>query len=243
MKLIFIKFIRLFSGLFLFAVGIVMTINANIGIAPWDVLHQGLSRTINITMGQAGIAVGFIMVILNFLLKEKVGWGTISNMLFVGLFIDFLMINGLVPIFEGFLPSIVMMFLGMFVLGLATVLYIGACLGSGPRDGMMVALTKLTGKSVRLVRNSIELTVLLIGYLLGGFVGLGTLIFALFIGPIVQVVFKLLYFDVKEIKHRYIDEDLRYLIGRYISKSKREVEISESVDLIHQNEIGESAKG
>ncbi|WP_407312272.1 YczE/YyaS/YitT family protein [Desulfosporosinus sp. SB140] len=98
MKQMMQKVIRLFIGLFLYAMGIVLTINANLGLAPWDVFHQGMTHLISITMGQASIAVGIILVLLNAVLGERLGWGTLFNMLFIGLFMDLIMLNHLIPI-------------------------------------------------------------------------------------------------------------------------------------------------
>ncbi len=217
MKKLFFRIVRLFSGLILYAVGIVMTINANLGLAPWDVFHQGISKTIHITIGQAGIWIGFALVIFNTFFQERLGWGTIGNMLFIGIFIDLLMFNNLIPQFDSFVPSLIMLILGLFIIGIASIFYIGAGFGSGPRDGLMVVLTKKTGKSIRFIRNAIEIVVLIIGYLLGGFVGIGTLISALLIGYVVQLVFNLFNFDVSDIKHRYIDDDIK-LIRQLFSK-------------------------
>ena len=213
------RLIRLFIGLFLYAVGIVLTINANLGLSPWDVFHQGISHLSGITMGQASIVVGIILVIFDAVLGERLGWGTLCNMLFIGVFMDFLMLNHLIPIVKGILPGVIMMFLGMVVIGVASYFYIGAELGSGPRDGLMIALTKKTSKSVRFVRNSIELSALVMGYLLGGFVGVGTLIMAVALGYIIQSSFKVLKFDVSKIEHRFIDENLKLLKVR-LFKSK-----------------------
>jgi uncharacterized membrane protein YczE len=207
---------RLFVGLFLYAVGIVMTINANLGLGPWDVFHQGLSKTIGITMGQASISMGIIIVVMNYFVGEKLGWGTLSNMLFIGIFMDILMLNNLIPIYENIILQIFMMLGGMFVIGLASYFYIGAGLGSGPRDGLMVLLTKKTGKSVRFIRNCIEITVLIVGYFLGGFVGVGTIVIALGMGYFVQFAFKLFKFDVKAVKHRYVEDDIRFLKGLFV---------------------------
>ncbi|MBA1334672.1 MAG: hypothetical protein HPY66_2576 [Firmicutes bacterium] len=223
MKEIVLRILRLFLGLFLFAVGIVMTINANLGLAPWDVFHQGISNKIGITMGQASIAVGVLLVILNGVLGERLGWGTLCNMVFVGLFLDFLMLNQLIPVFESIILRLVMMALGLFVIGVASYFYIGAGLGSGPRDGLMIAFTKKTGRSVRLIRNSIETSVLVMGYILGGFVGIGTLIMALTVGHFVQFAFKILNFDVNTVEHRFIDEDIK-LLRRMLSKSKTDAD-------------------
>lgn len=210
-KQILSKLVRLFIGLFLYAVGIVLTINANLGLAPWDVFHQGMTKLINLTMGEASIVVGIILVIFNAVLGERLGWGTLCNMLFIGLFMDLLMLNHVIPIVHGILLGVAMMLLGMVVIGVASYFYISAQLGSGPRDGLMIALTKKTGKSVRFIRNAIELSALMIGYLLGGFVGIGTLIMAIVLGYIIQFTFKVFKFDVRRIRHRFIDQDFKAL--------------------------------
>lgn len=202
---------RLFLGLFLYAAGVVLTINANLGLSPWQVFHQGVSKHLGITMGQASIAVGFIFIILDWILGEKVGLGTICNMLFIGTFMDFLMLNNLIPIFNNLFAQIFMIILGMFLMGVASCFYIGAGLGSGPRDGLMVALTKRTKKSVSFIRNSIEFSVLTIGYILGGAIGIGTLIMVFTLGYLVQLAFKLFKFDVKKVQHRFIDDYIRAL--------------------------------
>lgn len=205
------RIVRLFVGLFLYSTGIAMTINANVGLAPWDVLHQGLSKTIGITIGQASIGMGIILVVINSVMKEKLGWGTLSNMIFIGLFLDLLLLNNLIPLFENIVARFAMMVGGMFIIGIATFLYIGVGLGAGPRDGLMVVLAKITGKSVRLIRGSIETGVVIVGFLLGGSVGVGTLVMALSIGYFVQLVFQLFKFDVNKVEHRFIDQDIKLL--------------------------------
>ncbi len=216
---------KLYLGLFLYALGIVMTINANLGLAPWEVFHQNLSINLGITMGQASIFVGLAFVILDSLFGERLGWGTLSNMIFIGVFLDILMLNHLVPVFQALLPRIIEMLLGMFTIGVASYFYISAGLGSGPRDGLMVALTKRTTKSVRFLRNCIESSVLVMGYILGGSVGIGTVIMALTVGYFVQFAFKIFKFNVKDTKHRFIDEDIKYLYNRFLGDSKnKEIE-------------------
>jgi uncharacterized membrane protein YczE len=216
---------KLFLGLFLYALGIVMTINANLGLAHWEVFHQGLSNNIGITMGQASIYVGIIFVVLDSLFGERLGWGTLSNMIFIGVFLDILMLNHLVPVFQSVVLRTIMMLLGMFIIGIASYFYISAGLGSGPRDGLMVALTKKTTKSVRFLRNCIEFSVLVIGYFLGGSVGIGTVIMALSGGYFVQFAFKLFKFNIKETKHRFIDEDIKYLYDKlFFKKEDKETE-------------------
>jgi len=206
-----IRLIRMVAGLFFFAVGIVMTINANIGLAPWDVFHQGLSNVLGITMGQASIIVGAAVVALDYFLGEKIGIGTLGNMVLIGLFIDFLMLNNLIPQMQMFWAGVIQMVIGLFVIGVASVLYIGAGMGCGPRDGLMVALLKKTGKSVSLVRSVLEGGALVLGWLLGGTAGIGTVITAFLTGPMVQLAFKVLRFDVKAVRHTYLNEDVKAL--------------------------------
>lgn len=216
---------RLFLGLFIYATGIVLTIKANLGLSPWQVFHQGVSNHIGITMGQASIIVGFIFVILDWILGEKLGIGTICNMIFIGVFMDVLMLNNLIPVFNNIYAQFLMLALGMFVIGIGSYLYIGAGLGSGPRDGLMVALTKKFKKSVSFIRNSIELSVLVIGYALGGTIGIGTLIMVIGLGYFVQFAFKLFKFDVKKVKHRFIDDYIRIIKYNITEKKEDKVEL------------------
>jgi uncharacterized membrane protein YczE len=209
MRIITLRIIKLFIGLFTLAVGIVMAINANLGLSPWDAFNQGAAKTTHITMGQANTIVGFAILIINRFLGERIGWGTVSNMLFVGLFIDFLIFNNLIPVFSGLVLRILLLLLGLFMIGIASYLYISAGFGTGPRDGLMVALTAKTGKSVRFIRNTIEVGVLIAAYLLGGSIGVGTVISALAIGYIIQFVFKIFKFDANKVEHRYIDKDMK----------------------------------
>lgn len=211
MKKVIEKIIRVVGGLFLFTVGIVMTINANLGLAPWDVFHQGLSKQTNLTMGEINIIVGFIILIINIFLGERVGWSTIANMILIGVFMDILMLNNLIPSPESIIIRIIMMFSGLFIIGVSSCIYIGVALGSGPRDGLMIALTKKTNKSVRFIRNSIEITVFLIGYFLGGSVGVGTFVMAFTVGYFIQFAFKIFKFDVNTVQHRFIDQDIIYI--------------------------------
>lgn len=208
MKDILCKLIKVIIGLFLFALGIVMTINANLGVAPWDVFHMGLNKTIGISMGMASIIVALFIILLDIALGQKIGWATVLNMLLIGTFMDVLMINNLVPQFNSFIPSLIMLLLGILVQGYGCWIYMSGELGAGPRDGLMVVLTKRTGKSVRVVKSFIEVAVTIIGYILGGSVGIGTLILALIGGQAFQFAFKTVGFDVKSVQHRFIQDDI-----------------------------------
>lgn len=222
MKKVIFTIGRLFIGYFVCSIGMVMTINANLGFLPWDVLHQGIGNVTGLTMGRANIILGFIIVLLDILLGENIGWGTVLNMMFVGTFMDILMINKLIPMFNTFLPSLMMMLLGVLVLGYGCFIYIGTGFGAGPRDGLMVALTKRTNKSVRLVKNSVEIIALIIGYLLGGSVGIGTAIMSIMGGYLFQFAFKTVNFNVSEVKHRLIVDDIRFIKEKLYKNKKDE---------------------
>lgn len=211
----FIGLAKLTFGLFLFALGIVMTINANLGVAPWDVFHQGLSLTTNITMGSASIFVGILIVLIDIFLGQSIGWATIFNMILIGAFMDVLMLNNLVPIANSFLPGIIMLLVGILIEGYGCWIYISVGMGAGPRDGLMVILTKKTGKSVRLIKSIVDVAAVTAGYLLGGRVGIGTLIMALLGGQIFQFAFKTVKFDVKGVNHRFIQDDIKLLKEKY----------------------------
>lgn len=205
---------RVVFGLFLFALGIVMTVNANLGVSPWDVFHQGLSKTFGITLGRANIITGLFIIGLDVALGQTIGWATIMNMLLIGTFIDILMLNNLVPVFESFVPSLIMLLMGVLIEGYGCYIYISGGMGAGPRDGLMVVLTRRTGKSVRLIKSAIEVIVVTVGIFLGGKFGVGTLIMALFGGMIFQFAFKTVNFRVNQVQHRFIQDDLKLLRGR-----------------------------
>ncbi|MCL2009823.1 MAG: hypothetical protein FWG71_04670 [Synergistaceae bacterium] len=196
----FFRVVRLFSGLFAFALGVVMTLRANVGYPPWDVFHQGLGMRMGITIGQANILVATVIVSSTFLMKEKIGVGTICNMLFIGVFMDIILSSGWVPLMRTFVSGVAMMVGGLFVVGMGTVLYMGSGYGAGPRDSLMVILTKRTGKPAGFCRSCIESTALITGWLLGGYAGVGTVISAFGIGMAVQAVFYVLRFDVNKIR-------------------------------------------
>lgn len=196
--------LRLIVGLFVYALGIIVTIQADLGLTPWNTFHQGIALHTGITLGQAISGVGLIIIIFNIIMKENVGLGTIMNMFLIGTFVDIISKVGIIPKSQSLLTGILMLIIGMFIIAFASWLYIGSGLGAGPRDGMMVSLVKMTGKPVGVVRGSIEILVLIVGFILGGKVGIGTPIMAFLIGPIVQITFKAVGFDVKSVTHKYI---------------------------------------
>ena len=205
------RIVRLFWGLFLYSVGIVLTIHANIGLAPWDVFHQGVAMHLGITMGLASIVTAITIVSVAALLKEHVGFGTLCNMIAIGAFLDLLRMTGWIPEMQDTASGIAMLAAGLFVIAFASYFYMGAGYGAGPRDSLMVVLAKRTGYPVGACRCCIEGTVLLLGWLLGGHVGIGTVLSAVGSGFAVQVVFTLLRFNVREIPQESFRETyLRY---------------------------------
>ena len=203
------RLVKLFVGFFFFALGMVLTMHANLGRAPWDVLHHGLSRVTGLTVGQANQVIGVAVVILALFLKEKIGLGTILNIYFIGFFVDLIIKSNFVPVLESLTWGLVMMFGGMIVFAFAGYLYISAGFYAGPRDLLMVGFTRKWRFKAGVIRTFIETTVFLAGLLLGGQYGLGTLLFALFCGPIMQIVFNLVHFDVKTFYQESLFETIR----------------------------------
>src|SRR5580693_8662590 len=177
------RLIQLFSGLVLYGVSDAMLLLARLGVDPWDVLHQGLARRIGLQTGTWSIIVGAAVLLLWVPLRQRPGIGTLGNVATVGAVID--LVLAVVPAPHSLVAQIPVMIGGVVLNGVATGLYIGAGLGPGPRDGLMTGIAS-RGHSLRLVRTSIELSVLAAGWLLGGTVGIGTAVYALSIGPLVH---------------------------------------------------------
>lgn len=203
-----IRFSKLIFGLFLYALGIVFAIQANIGYAPWEVFHVGLSQTFGISIGTASIAIGALIVVLVMLLGEKIGIGTILNMFLIGIFLDWILLLDWIPGAENFPVGVAMLILGLFTIALGSYYYIDSAFGAGPRDSLMVALTRITKLPVGLCRSGVEITVVFIGWKLGGMVGVGTILAAVGIGFCVQTTFRLLKFDTTAIQHETLGQTL-----------------------------------
>lgn len=178
------RLIQLFIGLTFFGVAMAGFVRAGLGTAPWDVLHYGVALRTGLSLGTVVIGFGFIVLLLWIPLRQMPGLGTIANVLWLGISADIAL--ALIPEIHG-LPAQVAVFAAALVLnGLGGGLYIGSQLGPGPRDGLMTGLHARTGISLRLARTGVEVLVLVIGWLLGGVVGLGTLVYAVAIGPVTQ---------------------------------------------------------
>jgi uncharacterized membrane protein YczE len=203
-------------GLFLCSVGIVLTLRANIGYATWDVFHDGASKTMGIPIGMTGIIVGLIILILVSFMKEKFGIGTILNMLLIGILIDTLLNSEILPLAGGAVSGFLMLMAGLFIISFGAYFYIGAGFGAGPRDSLMVVLMRKTNKSAGFCRVVIEFATVLIGWVLGGMAGVGTVISAFGIGFCVQIVFNLLKFDAAAVEHETLAETYKKLFNKKI---------------------------
>lgn len=204
-----VRYFRLFLGLFLCAAGIVMTINADLGYGPWDVFHQGVGNILGIKIGTANILTGVFIVAIEVIMGQRPGIGTICNMALIGVFMNIIMNNNLLPTLDNVFARVLMIVIGMLVIGIGSYLYIGSGFGAGPRDGLMILLLKKTNKSVRFIRNSMEITAFLVGYILGGPFGLGTLLLSFGLGPAIQLVFNMFHFDAKNVEHRQLKDEVK----------------------------------
>ena len=211
------RILRLMLGLVVSAVGIVMTVQANIGTEPWSVLHQGLSNVAHISFGNASVVVGVVAILLSLLLGEQIGVGTVANITLTGLMLDAILSTGLIPCQHSFLPGLLMLVAGLELITLGTWLYMSSELGSGPRDALSVGLAKLTHRSTGFCRSCMELIAITVGWATGGQFGVGTVISAIGIGVLFQLNFKLLHFDPTAIRQ----ENLRDTAQVIRSKMKK----------------------
>ena len=190
------RLVQLYLGLALYGGSMALQIRSTLGLDPWDVFHQGLTRHIGLSFGTVTMIVGAAVLLLWIPLRQRPGLGTVSNVFVIGLSVDAGL--ALIPTLHGLPLRLAVLAAGIVLNGVAGGLYIGARFGPGPRDGLMTGFCRRTGRSVRLVRTVIEVTVLLVGLTLGGTFGIGTVAYALAIGPLVQ--FFLPLFTVPERK-------------------------------------------
>jgi len=185
------RLVQLYAGLVLFGVSMAMVVRSELGNIPWDVLHQGVSDSTGISFGTVTILTGIVVLLAWIPIRERPGLGTVSNVLVLGPVVDLAL--WLVPdqvdaggpdrwVLRGLL-----FVAGVVLNALATAMYIGSRFGAGPRDGLMTGLHRRTGWSIRLVRTSLEVVVVAVGWALGGTFGVGTVVFALVIGPLIQL--------------------------------------------------------
>ena len=211
LKHFFVRLSSMMLGLLFYAIGIVITIKANVGYAPWDVFHVGLAHKTGLSIGLVSIIVGLAIVILVTSLKEKFGLGTILNMIFIGFFLD--LIFPYVPIAKNMVIGFVMLIAGLFIISIGSYFYIKSGFGVGPRDNLMVVLARKTKLPAGLCRFAVELVATGIGWFLGGMVWIGTVVSAIAIGFCIQITFRFFKFDVTAVKHETVMETIAWLVA------------------------------
>lgn len=214
------KLPSLFFGLAIYAVAVLLMRDAGLGMNPWGVFHVGVSNRTPLTLGQVTQLTGLVIIGLSMLVKMIPGFASICNMVFIGMFVDFIDSFGIIKTPDTLWGQVLMLLAGIILTGWGSFFYLNPRLGAGPRDGLMEGLVRKTNKPVWLIRGIIEITVLTVGFLLGGPVGVGTLITATTIGFAVQFAFKVGGYDGKG-QHIDVVQLCKKLFG---SKSKREKE-------------------
>lgn len=179
------RLIQLYVGLALYGASSALLVEAGLGLEPWGVLHQGLAELTGLSIGVVSIIVGAAVLLLWIPLRQRPGLGTVSNVFVVGIAMDATL--AAVPEVHGLAVRIPLLLAGIVLNGVATGLYIAAHFGPGPRDGLMTGLHRRTGRSIRLMRTAIEVAVVVTGFVLGGTIGIGTVLYAVSIGPLAQL--------------------------------------------------------
>ena len=212
MKTTAVRVMRVVLGLFLYALSIVLSINSNLGMAPWELFHSGIAQNTGFSIGQVTIFFSFVIVGIDyFLLQQKIGLGTLLNMVGIGTMVDIINKIGFIPVQGGVTSpySYIQHFLCMVCVSLGIYFYIGAGYGAGPRDGLFIGVSKKFNISTKMAKTVTEIFAFAIGALLGAHFGIGTAIFAFVSGPVIQQINKMLKFDLNSVKHEYFDDMIK----------------------------------
>ena len=197
-------------GLFIFSIGVYLTIQADIGLAPWDCLSMGVSGKVGYSYGIVHTVISIIILIIDILLKEKIGYGAILDALLVGNYVDLIDHIITLPQFHSIPISCIMVIIGLFIMGYGQYFYMDAAQGCGPRDSLLIALGKRFPKTpIGVVQTVLVGIALLIGWLLGGPVGIGTVISVFGMGTALQIVCKILHFEPRDVVHKNVFETNR----------------------------------
>ena len=183
-------FVVIQIGFVLFGLSIALLIRANLGTGPWAMLEVAFSRIFGLTPGTMSVMIGLLVLAVALGMRERIGWGTLGNIMFIGPWED-LALSFIPSVTGNLLLQCAMLLAGILIMGIASAIYIGVDAGAGPRDSLMLAVKRVSGRSLRLARGGIEVILVLVAWLLGGPAGIGTVLFALLIGPSVQWAFKL----------------------------------------------------
>ena len=213
-----VRILKFIAGLAITAVGISFTVQANIGTEPWSVLHQGISLVTGISFGNATAVVGAVAIALGLLLGEKIGVGTIGNIVLTAPMLDAIFASNLVPLQHTLWGGLIMMVIGLELIPLGTWLYMDSELGAGPRDALSVGLAKLTHRSTGFCRSSMEVIATVVGFIMGGQLGIGTLVAAIGIGILFQLNFKLLHFDPTKLQQENLRDTWNVICGHKKAK-------------------------
>ena len=206
MKKYLTKLFWLNAGFFLCALGVVFILSSGTGYSPWDVLSSGVSVTLGISIGTAVMLISILLVVIEYFAGSSIGIGTLLNMVMIGIYIDLIHNLHIISPGDNYAIRLLFLLIGTVILNFGIWLYMAQGLGSGPRDGLMLVLSKKLHVSVGVMKTVNETVAVILGYLLGGFFGIGTILVALFSGPILNLQFKMLRFDAKKIEHEYITD-------------------------------------
>lgn len=198
------RYFMLNLGFFVCSLGVAFSLNSGLGVAPWDVLASGLSKTFPMTVGQAVILISVALVVIEFIAGSSIGTGTILNMILIGAYIDLILATNLIQSPQTFGMKLLFILIGTLILNFGIHLYISQGFGAGPRDGLMMLLAKKFNLTVGRTKLMNELVAVTLGYLLGGMFGVGTVLITFFSGPMLNVQQRLLGFDLKKVEHEYI---------------------------------------
>ena len=203
-------------GLFGFGVGVYLTIQANIGVAPWDTFYLGINKVTGIQYGNISIAASVIIILIDvFLLKERIGIGTLLDAVVVGKTVDLMNWLNLVPARQNLIVGVILMLVGLFIMGFSQYLYMQAGLSCGPRDSLLVGISKKIPKvKVGYIGTAILITVFLLGWLLDGPIGIGTIIAVGLQGTLMQVAFNIMKFDPKDITHQDLLQSMKVIFKK-----------------------------
>lgn len=246
LKLLF-KMPSLLFGFFLFAVAILLALYSNLGMSPWDVFHMGVVNHTVLSLGQTSQIVGLVLIVLSIFLGVIPGIGSVFNMIFIGLFIDLINNTGILTTPGSMLGKILMLISAVIIMGIATYFYLRVELGAGPRDGLMEGLVIKLNKPVWLIRGSIEMTALILGFFMGGPVGIGTFLLAVAIGPSVACAFRIGKYDPKKAQHMNLNGLYTSLKGItrteiIIQSQNEQIFVSSEISLLHDETSAEQVQ-
>ncbi len=213
-KKLIIKIFRVIVGLLIISIGNVLMIYADLGLNSWGILHQGISLQTPLTFGQASQLLGFSIIVVCFVFGGPPGIGTVLNMYFIGELTDLLKDAYIFATPNSDIMKYIMLFLAIFMMDLGMFIYLKETIGAGPKDGLMILLAKKSGFDMGLVRTCMEVTAVIIGFILGGKFGIGTIIAALTLGPLLGFLFNIFNYDLKKMRHESLFETLKRIKGQ-----------------------------